>query len=105
MSSLSSLLLSETETKEITQSPSHYLAKQSPEEVERIRSVLIPAYQKGFRVIFILCSALAGLAFILAYFLMPHISLKRADDKKLKEEARSRKKTNDASSCEELQQR
>ncbi|KAK2873628.1 hypothetical protein FQN49_002217 [Arthroderma sp. PD_2] len=89
-SSLSSLSLADDDNKAIVQSPGNYLATRSPDEAERIRSVLIPAYQKGFRIIFILCSGLAAVAFVLAFFLMPHISLKRADDKTLKEEAKSR---------------
>ncbi|KAM5436664.1 hypothetical protein McanCB56680_000366 [Microsporum canis] len=93
LSSLSSLTLADADSRVIMQSPSKYLATQRPDEAERIRSVLIPAYQKGFRIVFILCSALASLAFVLAFFLMPHISLKRADDKALKDEARSRKRT------------
>lgn len=33
-------------------------------------------------------AGLAGLAFLLAFFLMPQVKLDRADDKKLKEEAK-----------------
>ncbi|KAF3482152.1 tetracycline efflux protein [Arthroderma uncinatum] len=90
VSSLSSLNLDDADHKALVQSPSNYLATHNPEEAKRIRAVLLPAYQKGFRIIFILCSSLAVAAFVLAFFLMPHITLKRPDDKALKEEAKSR---------------
>lgn len=55
-----------------------------------MRSVLIPAYQKGFRIIFIIGAALSALAFVLAVVLMPQVALNKADDQKLKEEGRER---------------
>ena len=51
---------------------------------------MIPAYQKGFRIIFIIGAGLSALAFCLAWWLMPHVGLKRADDETLKEEAKKR---------------
>ena len=51
---------------------------------------MIPAYQKGFRIIFIVGASLAALAFCLACVLMPQVGLKRADDDVLKEEAKKR---------------
>lgn len=53
------------------------------------RAAILQAYRKGFRYIFIVGAALAAFAWVAAFLLMPEISLDRADDKKLKEEARS----------------
>lgn len=60
----------------------------SSSEAGRIRDVLIPAYRKGFRVIFIVGAALCAVAFVVAFFMMPQVELKRADDDKLKEEGK-----------------
>ncbi|KAJ5090566.1 hypothetical protein N7532_009250 [Penicillium argentinense] len=89
-SSISSLGLDDSESRSLLSSPQTYLSKQSAESAQHIRSVLIPAYQKGFRVIFIIGAALSALAFFLACWLMPQVGLKRADDEKLKEEAKKR---------------
>ena len=48
----------------------------------------MPAYRKGFRIIFIVGASLAALAFVLAFVLMPQVELYRPDDKKLQEEGR-----------------
>lgn len=50
--------------------------------------MLIPAYQDGFRIVFIIGATLAALAFFLAFGLMPQVGLKREDDEKLKEEGK-----------------
>jgi hypothetical protein len=66
-------------------SPNDYLASLSEEEAKGIRAVLVPAYRRSFRIIFIVCAAMAGTAFVLAWFLMPQVSLNRdrkVDDKK-----------------------
>lgn len=60
----------------------------SSSEEERIRDIIIPAYRKGFRIIFIVGAALCAFAFFVAFFMMPQIELKRADDDKLKEEGK-----------------
>lgn len=52
--------------------------------------MLKPAYQKGFRIIFIVGASLAAFAFFLAVWLMPQVGLNRADDQALKEEAKKR---------------
>lgn len=67
--------------------PQEYLSEVSAEEADRIRAILFPAYRRGFRIIFLVGAALATLAFVLAFFLMPQIELSRPDDQKLKEEA------------------
>ncbi|THC99219.1 hypothetical protein EYZ11_001307 [Aspergillus tanneri] len=71
-------------------SPQSYLSELPLHEAERVRSLLIPAYKKGFQIIFIIGAALAALAFFLAAWLMPQVTLNRADDEKLKEEGRQR---------------
>lgn len=62
-----------------------------------MRSVLVPAYRQGFRVIFLVGASLAAFAFVIAWFMMPQVELSRPDDEKLKEEGRkehaARKKT------------
>jgi hypothetical protein len=89
-SSISTLDLSESESRSLLSSPQTYLSKQSAEDANHIRSVLIPAYQKGFRIIFIIGASLAALAFFLACGLMPQLGLKRADDEALKKEGEKR---------------
>ncbi|KAJ5397758.1 hypothetical protein N7509_005871 [Penicillium cosmopolitanum] len=89
-SSISSLNLGVSESRSLLSSPQNYLSKQSPEDAEHIRSVLIPAYQKGFRIVFIIGASLSALAFFLAWWLMPQVGLKRSDDEQLKEEAKKR---------------
>ncbi|KAK6814838.1 hypothetical protein RU639_009605 [Aspergillus parasiticus] len=91
-SSISSLGLTQSETRSFLSSPQNYLSKLPQEEAERARSLLIPAYQKGFRIIFLIGAALAAVAFFLAFWLMPQVTLNRADDEKLKEEGRKRVK-------------
>ena len=89
-SSVSTLDLSESDSRSLLSSPQTYLNKQSATEAANIRSVLIPAYKKGFRIIFIVGAALAALAFFMAVWLMPQVGLKRDDDAALKEEGKKR---------------
>ncbi|KAB8260355.1 major facilitator superfamily domain-containing protein [Aspergillus pseudonomiae] len=100
-SSISSLGLTQSETRSFLSSPQNYLSKLPQEEAEHARSLLIPAYRKGFRIIFLIGAALAAFAFVLAFWLMPQVSLNRADDEKLKEEGRKRVK-GERSSDEEV---
>lgn len=51
-------------------------------------AIVIEGYRAGFRTVFIVCAALTGFAFFATLFLMPHITLKREDDKELKKRAR-----------------
>ncbi|OAQ70268.1 MFS drug transporter [Pochonia chlamydosporia 170] len=83
----SSLNLDGKEAKTLLSNPQEYLNEVSPEEAERIRAILLPAYRRGFRIIFIIGASLAAFAFVLAFFLMPQVELSRPDDQKLKEEA------------------
>ncbi|KAI8656813.1 MFS domain-containing protein [Fusarium sp. Ph1] len=86
--SLSVLDLDSKESKTLIGNPQTFLDAVSSSEAERIRSVLIPAYRKGFRVIFLIGASVAALAFVLAFVLMPQVDLARPDDAKLKEEGR-----------------
>ncbi|KAF5018640.1 hypothetical protein F66182_9390 [Fusarium sp. NRRL 66182] len=86
--SLSSLDLETHQAETLLSNPQAFLDQVSPSEAGRIRSVLIPAYQRGFRVIFLIGAAAASLAFILAFALMPQIDLERPDDNQLRESGR-----------------
>lgn len=84
------LNMTQSETGSLLSSPHNFLSELTEEEARHVRSVLIPAYQNGFRIIFIVGAALAAAAFLLAMWLMPQVALKREDDEKLKEEGRQR---------------
>ncbi|KAJ6015614.1 hypothetical protein N7540_010205 [Penicillium herquei] len=103
-SSISVLGLSASESRSLLASPSTFLSRQSDSDAAHIRSVLIPAYQKGFRIIFLIGASLSALAFVLAFFLIPHVGLNRADDATLKEEAKKRaeKKADEEKASESL---
>jgi hypothetical protein len=89
-SSILTLDLDQYESRFLLSSPQSYLSSLSYNDATRIRSVLIPAYKRGFRIIFLIGAALASFSFFLAFWLMPHITLKRDDDDKLKEEGKKR---------------
>ncbi|KAI1475327.1 MFS general substrate transporter [Daldinia eschscholtzii] len=86
--SVSSLDINGTDLKDLLNSPQSYLSSLPFDEALRIRSVLVPAYRRGFRVIFLVGASLAALAFVIAWFMMPQVELSRSDDEKLKEEGR-----------------
>lgn len=50
----------------------------------------MPAYKKGFRIIFIIGASLAAVAFVLSWWLIPQIGLSRDDDEALKIEGERR---------------
>lgn len=89
-SSISVLNLDDTESRSLLSSPQNYLSKLSTKDADHVRDVLTPAYQKGFRIIFLISASLAAVAFFLAIWLMPQVGLNRADDKALKEEGKKR---------------
>ncbi|KAF4224934.1 hypothetical protein CNMCM6457_008792 [Aspergillus fumigatiaffinis] len=89
-SSISSLGFTASETRSFLSSPQNYLSGLSADEAERVRALVIPAYKRGFGIIFVIGGALAAFAFCLAFALMPQVELNRADDAKLKEEAKKR---------------
>ncbi|KGQ01189.1 hypothetical protein PAAG_12134 [Paracoccidioides lutzii Pb01] len=90
VSSFSSLNLTDSEARRLLRSPDTYLSTLSESEASRVRSILIPSYQKGFRIIFLIGAGTAALAFFLAIFLIPQVALKRPDDDMLKEEGKKR---------------
>lgn len=87
-SSLSSLDLDSQDSKTLLGNPEALLNTVSSEEADRIRAILVPAYRKGFRVIFLIGASLSALAFVLSFVLMPQVDLSRPDDSRLKEEGR-----------------
>ncbi|KAI1654007.1 MFS general substrate transporter [Daldinia decipiens] len=87
-SSISSLDIDGADFKDLLNGPQSYLSSLPLDEALRIRSVLIPAYRHGFRVIFLVGASLAAFAFVIAWFMMPQVELSRPDDEKLKEEGR-----------------
>lgn len=89
-SQIKTLNLSSKEARSLLSSPHNFLSKLSDKEAEHVRSVLIPAYRKGFMIIFVVGAALAAAAFFLAFGLMPQVGLSRKDDEKLKEEGKRR---------------
>ncbi|KAL4733517.1 major facilitator superfamily domain-containing protein [Aspergillus similis] len=90
LTSLSPVHLSPSEQKSFLASPTAYLSTLSGTEATRIRNLLIPAYRRGFRIIFIIGAALAALAFGIAFALMRQVGLEKGDDEKLKVEGRRR---------------
>ncbi|CEJ55374.1 Putative Permeases of the major facilitator superfamily [Penicillium brasilianum] len=89
-SSILVLDLTQSESRSLLSSPQSYLSGLSENDAKHVRSVLIPAYKKGFRVIFVIGAALAAFSFFLAFWLMPQVGLRRDDDEKLKGEGKKR---------------
>ncbi|KAF3065255.1 putative transporter C3H1.06c [Daldinia childiae] len=87
-SSISSLDIDGADIKDLLNGPQSYLSSLPLDEALKIRSVLIPAYRQGFRVIFLVGASLAAFAFVISWFMMPQVELSRPDDEKLKEEGR-----------------
>ncbi|CEJ82362.1 Putative MFS general substrate transporter [[Torrubiella] hemipterigena] len=75
--------------KKITTNPESYFASVSPEEADHMRGIIIPAYRKGFRTIFLVGASLASFAFVVAFFMIPQVELSRPDDARLKAEAKA----------------
>ncbi|OAA60867.1 Major facilitator superfamily domain, general substrate transporter [Cordyceps fumosorosea ARSEF 2679] len=85
---ISHLDLGDEALKDLLRNPRTYTDTLSFEQAAAVRAVVIPAYKRGFRIIFLVGAGLAVLGFLLAFVLMPQISLSRPDDEKLKEEGR-----------------
>ncbi|PYI12022.1 MFS general substrate transporter [Aspergillus sclerotiicarbonarius CBS 121057] len=83
---ITTLNLTPAEKQSFLSSPTNYLSKLSTDEAEKARALLIPAYRKGFRIVFTVNAALAAMAFFLAVVLIPQVTLERADDERLKVE-------------------
>ncbi|KAK5988874.1 Citrate exporter 1 [Cladobotryum mycophilum] len=86
--SLSSLGFDRGTLKTLMSNPEMFLNTVSATEADRIRSVLIPAYRRGFQTIFIVGASLAALAFVIALVLMPQVELSRPDDAEVKANGR-----------------
>ncbi|KAJ4992365.1 MFS drug transporter [Stagonosporopsis vannaccii] len=80
--------LSRPEIQLLLDSPDRFKETAGDQRTEMLRLALSSAYQKGFRIVFIVGAVLNALAFVAAWFLMPQVELTRADDEKLKEEGR-----------------
>ncbi|KAH6644101.1 major facilitator superfamily domain-containing protein [Boeremia exigua] len=80
--------LSRSEIQLLLDSPERFSETAGDTRTETLRLALSGAYQRGFRIIFIVGAALNALAFVAAWFMIPHVELARADDEKLKEEGR-----------------
>ncbi|PHH74771.1 hypothetical protein CDD82_4791 [Ophiocordyceps australis] len=85
---LASLNLDKMDAKLVLSNPQSFLDKLSTAEAARLRATILPAYRRGFRVIFVVGASLAAFAFLVAFFLMPQVELARPDDDKLKEAGR-----------------
>lgn len=57
-------------------------------EAALVHAIVVNAYHRGFRVIFLIGAGLAAAAFLVAFFLMPQYELDRPDDQRLKAEGR-----------------
>lgn len=80
--------LSRSDIQLLLDSPERFQEDSGEQRTELLRVALSSAYQKGFKIVFIVGAVLNALAFVAAWFLMPHIELARADDEKLKEEGK-----------------
>lgn len=80
--------LSRSDIQLLLDSPERFQEDSGEQRTELLRVTLSSAYQKGFKIVFIVGAVLNALAFVAAWFLMPHIELARADDEKLKEEGK-----------------
>ncbi|KAL4932333.1 putative MFS drug transporter [Aspergillus undulatus] len=88
--SLKPLHLTSQDQKSFLSSPTTYLSTLPAAEAARAKALLIPAYKRGFNIIFIIGAALAALAWVVAWILMPQVGLQREDDEKLKVEGARR---------------
>jgi hypothetical protein len=82
-SALAPLGLSTAEIRALLDDPQRALADGGG--AARVRAALVPAYRRGFRVVFIVGAALAGLAVLLAWALLPQVDLHRPDDDAFRE--------------------
>ncbi|KAF2141921.1 uncharacterized protein K452DRAFT_326518 [Aplosporella prunicola CBS 121167] len=86
-SSLVPLGLSPADVRNVLKNPDGALKpSQSSKQTMAIQKALKTAYESGFRTLFYVNSALAAVAFVASFALMPQISLVRSDDQKLVEE-------------------
>lgn len=86
--SITALDIDPQDTTEILKSPQDYFSSHSSGKAGEIQQTIVPAYRKGFRIIFLIGSGLAALAFVICFFMMPQIDLDRPDDQQLKDEGK-----------------
>lgn len=78
--------LDSQEIRLLLDNPQHALNSMHDDvQAEDISAALVPAYRRGFRIVFIVSAVLAALAVFLVFFLMPQVELNRPDDDELKE--------------------
>lgn len=82
---LEPLGLSNADILQLQNHPAVYLDSLSAARSEQIRQASLEAYQRGFRVVFIVNASLAAFAFVAAWVLMPQVELSRPDDAQLKQ--------------------
>ncbi|KAF3045188.1 hypothetical protein E8E12_010498 [Didymella heteroderae] len=80
--------LSRSQIQLLLDSPDRFEAANGGQEMDALRLALSAAYQKGFKIVFIVGAVLNAVAFVAAWFLMPQVELARPDDEKLKEEGK-----------------
>lgn len=80
--------LSRSQIQLLLNSPARFEAANTGPDMEVLRLAVSSAYQKGFRIVFIVGAVLNAVAFVAVWFLMPQVELSRPDDEKLKEEGR-----------------
>ncbi|KAK6212099.1 multidrug resistance protein fnx1 [Colletotrichum tabaci] len=88
--SIATLGLDDEDSRKLLANPQHVLSTLSPTESDRLRAAILPGYRRAFRIIFLVMSGLAAVAFFVAFFMMPQVELSRPDDAKLKEDAREK---------------
>jgi hypothetical protein len=87
-SSLSHLSLAEDIIQQILDKPESVSQLGVQVNSADLAQSVVNGYRAGFKIVFYVGAGLAGLAFILAWFLMPQVDLTRPDDQKLKEEGK-----------------
>ncbi|KAL1656122.1 hypothetical protein SLS61_001194 [Didymella pomorum] len=87
-SSLAPYGLSRSQVQLLLDSPDRFEEANGGQEMDALVSELSMAYQKGFRVVFIVGAVLNAVAFVAAWVLMPQVELARPDDEELKEEGK-----------------
>ncbi|KAF1357981.1 MFS general substrate transporter [Lizonia empirigonia] len=86
--SLAPYELSRSDVQLLLNSPDRFRASHGDQRTDTMQVALSAAYQKGFKIIFIVGAVLNAAAFFAAWFLMPQVELARPDDERLKEEGR-----------------
>ncbi|RAL13697.1 putative MFS drug transporter, partial [Aspergillus homomorphus CBS 101889] len=71
----STLNLALADKKAFLRSPTTYLAHLPADEADKLRVLLIPVYQRGFRIVFQIGAGMAGLAVMLVWILIPQVNL------------------------------